>query len=71
MAQGFADMRRYMELLIEDVRSWTRVLVDGAATRTDVLDARLTAAAGAHERRLDRVETRVAKLETTLRRREK
>lgn len=40
-AQGFADMRRYMEILIEDLKTWMKTLFDGTNARLDANNARL------------------------------
>ncbi len=34
-AQGFGDLRRYMEILVEDLKAWTKVLFDGTNARID------------------------------------
>jgi hypothetical protein len=36
-AQGFGDLRRYMELLVEDLKAWTKVLFDGTNARIDLM----------------------------------
>jgi hypothetical protein len=67
MAQGFADMRRYMEILVEDLKSWTKTLFDGTKPRIDLMDHQLTGRASEHERRIDDLDIRVTRLESSKR----
>jgi hypothetical protein len=64
MAQGFADLRRYMEMLAEDMKSHARVLFDGAVARAEIGDRALGSRLDDHGRRLDGLETQVAGLES-------
>jgi hypothetical protein len=63
MAQGFADLRRYMEILIDDVKSNGRLVIEILSARMDAMDARTSAGLAGHERRIGGLETRVTVLE--------
>jgi hypothetical protein len=69
MAQGFADLRRCMEILIEDVRSTNRLIVETLSARIDASDTRTTTGLAGHERRIGGLETRVTGLEHPRKRR--
>jgi hypothetical protein len=82
-AQGFADMRRYMEILIEDFKTWMKTQFDGTNARIDDTNARLagtnarvdvmnrtlTGKLVNHDGRIDALDGRVTRLESRTRRR--
>jgi hypothetical protein len=63
-AQGFADIRRYMEVLYEDLRSTLQTVLDTLVSRADARDPAVDRRLEAHETRLTDVELRVARLES-------
>jgi hypothetical protein len=67
-AQGFVDLHRYMEILIEDLKMWTKTLFDGTNARMEAMDRRLTAKDDEQDQRLDNLDRRTARLESRPRR---
>ena len=62
-AQGFADQRRYMEILYEDLKATIRTILETVIGRADARDVVVERRLGDHEQRLNHVELRVTKLE--------
>jgi len=62
-AQGFADSRRYMEILYEDLKGTLRTVLETIVGRLDARDLTLDRRLDDHERRLNNVEGRVTSLE--------
>ncbi len=67
-AQAFSDLRRYMEILVEDLKAWTKTLFEGTTARAEVAEGRLTAKDDEQDQRLDDLDGRVARLESRPRR---
>jgi hypothetical protein len=63
MAQGFADLRRYMEMLVDDMKSSNRLVVEILSARMDAADTRTSTGLAGHERRIGGLEMRVTVLE--------
>jgi hypothetical protein len=67
-AQSFSDLRRYMEILVEDLKAWTKTLFEGTTVRGEAAERRLTAKDDEQDQRLDDLDGRVARLESRPRR---
>jgi hypothetical protein len=67
-AQGFAELRRHMEILVEDLKTWTKTLFDGADARIEATDRRLEMKDVEQDQRLDNLDRRVTRLESLPRR---
>jgi hypothetical protein len=67
-AQAFGDLRRYMEILIEDLKAWTKTLFDGTNARIEALSRSVTTNDLEQDRRLDELDGRVSRLESRPRR---
>jgi hypothetical protein len=63
-ALAFADQRRYMEILHEDLTSRMQLLFDGLAARIEAVDGRHSSRSEHHEARIGGLERRVTVLET-------
>jgi len=61
-AQGFADMRQQVQVLLEDLKSTMKVLFDGLSARMDSYGLHSTSTADSHERRIDSLDIRVTAL---------
>lgn len=62
-AAGFADLRRYMEVLYEDLKGTLQTVLDTIIGRLDRRDVAVDQRLDGHERRLTSVEGRVTSLE--------
>jgi hypothetical protein len=67
-AQAFGDLRRYMEILIEDLKAWTKTLFDGSNVRVDAVSRSVVTNDLEQDRRLDDLDDRVGRLESRPRR---
>jgi hypothetical protein len=67
-SQSFSDLRRHMEILIEDLKVWTKTLFDGTNARVDALSRSVTTKDLEQDQRLDNLDGRVARLESRPRR---
>ena len=63
-AQSSADLRRYMEILIEDLASKIRAMFDGHAARIEAFDRRVSGRLHGHDTRIGSLEGRTSVLET-------
>jgi DNA-directed RNA polymerase specialized sigma subunit len=61
--QGFADMRRYMDVLYENLQGTIQTVLETLVSRMDRLETRLGTRADDHERRLTNAENRLTRLE--------
>ena len=43
-AQAFSDLRRYMEILVEDLKAWTKTLFEGTTARAEAGPTRVSPA---------------------------
>lgn len=63
-AQNSADLRRFMEILIEDLQSNIHVVFDGLAARIESLHQGHTSTLERHESRIGSLELRTTALES-------
>ena len=59
-AQGFADLRRYMEIIAEDLKSTVKLSIEVGIGRDEALDRRLSTKLENHKRRIGSLEGQVA-----------
>ncbi len=57
-----------MEILVEDLKAWTKTLFEGTNARAEAAEHRLTAKDYEQDQRLDDLDGRVARLESRPRR---
>lgn len=62
-ASAFADQRRYMEILYEDLKGTLRMVLDTIVGRLDARDPAVDRRLDNHEHRLTGVEGRITRLE--------
>ena len=62
-ASGFADLRRYMEILYEDLRGTQRTILEAIVGRMDARDEVVDGRHQDHERRMIGLEHRVSHVE--------
>jgi hypothetical protein len=68
MERGFTDLHRYMQILIEDLKAWTRTQFEVTNARLDAITSSFTVKDHEHDRRLDSLDMRVTRLESRPRR---